>query len=84
VAVVGVLAVACADESWACACGCSCSAFDVGGTSGLPIEGDQGGRVFVEWDRSNQNRNWSGTFDRDTDLGSGSTDLILGGFHRSC
>jgi hypothetical protein len=57
--VVAILAVACADKSWACACGCS--AFDVGGNSALPIEGDQGGRVFVEWDHSNQNRNWSGT-----------------------
>ena len=59
VGVVAVLAVTCAEESWACACGCS--AFDVGGTSALPIEGDQGGRAFVEWDHSNQNRNWSGT-----------------------
>jgi hypothetical protein len=52
---VGVVA----DKAWACACGCS--VFDVGGTSALPIENDHGGRVFVEWDHSNQNRNWSGT-----------------------
>jgi hypothetical protein len=59
VGVVAVLAVACAEQSRACACGCS--AFDVGGTSALPIEGDQGGRVFVEWDHSNRNRNLSST-----------------------
>ncbi len=46
-------------EALACACGCS--VFDVGTTSLLPKEGDHGGAVYFEWDRSDQNRNWSGT-----------------------
>ena len=46
-------------EALACACGCS--VFDVGSTSLLPKEGDHGGAVYFEWDRSDQNRNWSGT-----------------------
>jgi hypothetical protein len=54
-----LLIVAVPERTWACACGCS--VFDIGGTSGLPIENDHGGRVFLEWDYSNQNRNWSGT-----------------------
>lgn len=54
-----ILVASAPNEGWACACGCS--VFDVGGTSGLPIENDHGGRVFLEWDHSDQNRNWSGT-----------------------
>jgi hypothetical protein len=54
-----ILVTAAPHESWACACGCS--AFDVGGTSGLPIENDHGGRVFLEWDHATQYMNWSGT-----------------------
>ena len=45
-------------EALACACGCA--VFDVGSTSLLPKEGEHGGAVYLEWDYSNQNQNWSG------------------------
>ena len=38
----------------ALACACGCSVFDVG-FGGFPQEDDHGGRVFYEWDHSNQN-----------------------------
>jgi hypothetical protein len=44
-------------EALACACGCS--VFDVGSSALLPKEGDHGGAVYLEWDHSNQNTNWS-------------------------
>jgi hypothetical protein len=43
----------------AMACACGCSVFDVG-FGGFPQEDDHGGRVFYEWDHSNQNQNWIG------------------------
>jgi hypothetical protein len=43
----------------AMACACGCSVFDVG-FGGLPQEDDHGGRVFYEWDHSNQTQNWIG------------------------
>jgi hypothetical protein len=44
----------------ALACACGCSVFDVG-FGGFPQEDDHGGRVFYEWDHSNQNQNWIGS-----------------------
>ena len=44
----------------AAACACGCSVFDVG-FGGFPQEDDHGGRVFYEWDHSNQNQNWIGS-----------------------
>lgn len=41
----------------AMACACGCSVFDVG-FDGFPQEDDHGGRVFYEWDHSNQTQNW--------------------------
>ena len=35
--------------------------FDVGSSALLPKEGDHGGAVYFEWDRSDQKTNWSGT-----------------------
>jgi hypothetical protein len=43
----------------AMACACGCSVFDVG-FNGFPQEDDHGGRVFYEWDHSNQTQNWIG------------------------
>ncbi len=43
----------------AAACACGCSVFDVG-FGGFPQEDDHGGRVFYEWDHSNQTQNWIG------------------------
>jgi hypothetical protein len=43
----------------AMACACGCSVFDVG-FGGFPQEDDHGGRVFYEWDHSNQTQNWIG------------------------
>ena len=45
----------------ALACACGCAVFDVGSNALLPKEGDHGGIVYLEWDYSNQNTNWSGT-----------------------
>jgi hypothetical protein len=44
----------------ATACACGCSVFDVG-FGGFPQEDDHGGRVFYEWDHSNQTQNWIGS-----------------------
>jgi hypothetical protein len=44
----------------AMACACGCSVFDVG-FGGFPQEDDHGGRVFYEWDHSNQTQNWIGS-----------------------
>ena len=70
--VVLVLAVALAlPLAWqstpALACACGCSVFDAG-FSGLPQENDQGGRVYYELDRSNQNQNWIGGSKADPSL----------------
>jgi hypothetical protein len=51
----------------ALACACGCSVFDVG-FGGFPQEDDHGGRVFYEWDHSNQNRNWIGSSRASSDL----------------
>lgn len=51
----------------AMACACGCSVFDVG-FGGFPQEDDHGGRVFYEWDHSNQNRNWIGSSRASPDL----------------
>ncbi len=47
-------------SSGALACACGCAVFDVGSSALLPKEGDHGGIVYLEWDHSNQNTNWSG------------------------
>ena len=44
----------------AMACACGCSVFDVG-FGGFPQEDDHGGRVYYEWDHSNQTQNWIGS-----------------------
>jgi hypothetical protein len=41
------------------ACACGCGIFDVGASSMLP--GGSGGMVFVDYDFSDQNRNWANT-----------------------
>jgi hypothetical protein len=51
----------------AMACACGCSVFDVG-FGGFPQEDDHGGRVFYEWDHSNQDRNWVGSSRASSDL----------------
>jgi len=53
--------------SAALACACGCSVFDVG-FSGLPQEDDHGGRIFFEFDRSNQTQNWVGHSKADASL----------------
>jgi len=53
------------NAAWACACGCS--VFDVG-FNGLPQEDDHGGRIFYEFDRSNQTQNWIGHSKADASL----------------
>jgi len=54
---VGSIVVFSSAPAMACACGCS--VFDVG-FGGFPQEDDHGGRVFYEWDHSNQTQNWIG------------------------
>lgn len=44
-------------QSQACACGCG--VFDVGGSEMMPSH--EGGRISLEYDTMNQNRNWHGT-----------------------
>lgn len=56
--VLALLIVAAPSAAMACACGCS--VFDVG-FGGFPQEDDHGGRVFYEWDHSDQSRNWVGS-----------------------
>jgi hypothetical protein len=51
----------------AVACACGCSVFDVG-FGGFPQENDHGGRVFYEWDHSNQTQNWIGGSKASADL----------------
>jgi hypothetical protein len=58
---VGLLLLCSLIPGEALACACGCSVFDVGTTSLLPKEGDHGGSVYFEWDRSDQSRSWSGT-----------------------
>jgi hypothetical protein len=43
--------------AWACACGCG--VFQVGTGTMMPTA--SGGRVWLEWDFLDQNKNWSGT-----------------------
>ena len=63
--IVTLLVGAAPSAAWACACGCS--VFDVG-FNGLPQEVDHGGRVFYEFDRSNQTQNWIGHSRADASL----------------
>ncbi len=57
----GLLIICSLIPAEALACACGCAVFDVGSSGLLPKEGDHGGNVYLEWDYSNQNRNWSGT-----------------------
>ena len=57
----GILLLSSLIPAQALACACGCAVFDVGSSALLPKEGDHGGIVYLEWDYSNQNTNWSGT-----------------------
>jgi hypothetical protein len=52
---IGSVVVLAPNIGWACACGCGI--FDVGASSMLPQ--GAGGMVFVDYDFSDQNQNWS-------------------------
>ena len=58
---VGIALLSSLLPAQALACACGCAVFDVGSNALLPKEGDHGGIVYLEWDYSNQNTNWSGT-----------------------
>jgi hypothetical protein len=66
-AIISLGSVFALTTSPAMACACGCSVFDVG-FGGFPQEDDHGGRVFYEWDHSNQNRNWIGSSRASPDL----------------